>query len=633
LRLSISRKLAGTFAVIFILMIAAACFSFYKLRQLAAAQQRVTEERLPVFATTYDLRVASQRSATVLRGYALFQDDAQQRESLKKDWQDTWNRLNADMSKIDKFAQSFRREEDVRRVKLLSEKLAAFHGVQQQIMEIIDSQEAGSIEHASEILKGSATALGNDITQIGRDVCKTAEEAMKRAVEEMNASRVGTEWALVISTVFAVLAGIAFSSVVSRKLSRPLADVAARAKAIATGDLSGGELPVLSRDEMGELTASMNEMQQQLRKLLRQVEANAGMLASATEEITAASVQAAQGASAQSDQTNQIATAMQEMSSTVVEVSGNSSRAADATHKAAELAREGGEIVEHALASMRSLAASMTAMAGKLQELGKSSDKIGNVVKLIDEIADQTNLLALNAAIEAARAGEQGRGFAVVADEVRKLAERTTKATKEIAGMIGDVQRETKTAVESMQAGTRQVDNGVEITAQAGNSLAEIITAAQQAGDMVAQIATATTEQSSTTDEIKSTVEKIAQVTRESTAGTQQSAKACQELSSLTSELQKLVSRFKLEGSHTSAVSFVPRSTPVKNGALPRSDGNWSQPWRGAEKQVPSQRSGQVFRGGRNRAAPQDDAILKTSSGAVAAYGNRRYRPKASLPS
>jgi methyl-accepting chemotaxis protein len=308
----------------------------------------------------------------------------------------------------------------------------------------------------------------------------------------------------------------------------------------------------------------MNEMQQQLRELLRQVEANAGMLASATEEITAASVQAAQGASAQSDQTNQIATAMQEMSSTVVEVSGNSSRAADATHKAAELAREGGEIVEHALASMRSLAASMTAMAGKLQELGKSSDKIGNVVKLIDEIADQTNLLALNAAIEAARAGEQGRGFAVVADEVRKLAERTTKATKEIAGMIGDVQRETKTAVESMQAGTRQVDNGVEITAQAGNSLAEIITAAQQAGDMVAQIATATTEQSGTTDEIKSTVERIAQVTRESTAGTQQSAKACQELSSLTVELQKLVGRFKLESGHTPAVSRVRGSTPVK---------------------------------------------------------------------
>jgi methyl-accepting chemotaxis protein len=502
----------------------------------------------------------------------LFHDDAQERERLKRDLQDTWNRLNKDIAEIDKFAQSFHTEEDLGRVKLLHEKLAAFHEVQQQALNLIDSQGTGNTERVLAILKGPATALGADITNLGRDVCKSAENAMKTAVEEMNTARVATESALLISSLIAVLTGTALGLAVSRKLSRALVAVAARAKAIAAGDLSGGEIAVLTRDEMGDLTAAVNEMQSQLRELLRKIEGDARTLAGATDEISAASTQAAQGAGAQSEQIGHIATAMQEMSSTVVEISGSSGRAADAAQKAAHLARQGGGIVEQALASMRSLAESITAMTGKLDELGKSSDRIGNVVKLIDDIADQTNLLALNAAIEAARAGEQGRGFAVVADEVRKLAERTTKATKEIAGMIGEVQVETKTAVEGMQAGTQQIQTGLDITAQAGSSLSEIITAAQQAGDMVTQIATAITEQSSASEEIRSSVELIARITRESTAGAEQSAKASQDLSGLALELQRLVSRFKLDQNESRTAPLAARQVAgrIRRPALPR---------------------------------------------------------------
>jgi methyl-accepting chemotaxis protein len=569
MHLSIGKKLAATFVVIFSLMVGAACFSFFKLRQLAAAQEQVTERRLPVFATTFDLRVASQRSATVLRGYALFHDDGKQREALKRDWQDTWVRLNADMTKINKFAQTFHNKEDVSRVQLLNEKLAAFYGVQLQALDLMGRQEKGNEERAVEILKGPATSLGADITNIGRDVCRAAEETMRHAVEQMNEARSATELALVISTLGAVIVGSFLSVVVSRRLALRLAAVAARAKAIAMGDLSGCELAIFSHDEVGRLTAAVNEMQDNLRELLRRIEGNAQSVANASGEISSASAQTAQGASTQSDQATQIATAMQEMSSTVVEVSSNSARAADATRQAGQLARQGGEIVDQALASMRSLADFMNATARKLDELDKSSDKIGNVIKLIDEIADQTNLLALNAAIEAARAGEQGRGFAVVADEVRKLAERTTKATKEIAEMIAAVQSETRTAVDSMRTGTKQIDVGVRITGQAGNSLAEIITAAQQAGDMVAQIATATTQQTSTTEQIKSTVESIAKITRESAAGAQQSAGACQNLANLASELQELVNQFKLEQDSAIATAGAPSAGSHRRPAKP----------------------------------------------------------------
>jgi methyl-accepting chemotaxis protein len=184
--------------------------------------------------------------------------------------------------------------------------------------------------------------------------------------------------------------------------------------------------------------------------------------------------------------------------------------------------------------------------ASTVRELGNSSNQIGEIIQVIDDIADQTNLLALNAAIEAARAGEQGRGFAVVADEVRKLAERTTKATKEIAAMIKRIQEDTGNAVQSIESGTKEVETGKDLAKKAIEALDEIIGSTNSTIDAVNQVAAASEEQSSAAEQISKSIEGISSVTQESAAGTQQIARAAEDLNKLTYNLQELISRFTI---------------------------------------------------------------------------------------
>ncbi len=364
------------------------------------------------------------------------------------------------------------------------------------------------------------------------------------AIEEAVARQ--TRVTLVSTLVlFVAVLGLAFLLV--RNIGVRLSSVRDRAKLIAQGDLSGAPLGSSTRDELGDLAAGVNEMQKNLQQMIATVSLSAERIAAAGEELSATSAQQVQGAETQNDQSQQVASAMHEMSATVNEVSENATRASEASREAAEIARRGGEIVGETLTEMRAIAASVVQTAETLRDLSESSMRIGKSIGVIENIANQTNLLAFNAAIEAARAGEQGRGFAVVADEVRKLADHTTKATQEIGVVVRDIQARTEKAAEVMQLGTRQVELGVESTTEAGAKLQEIIEASSRVGDMVALIATAATEQASASEEINFNIVQIAKITEETSIGAKEAAKAVHGLATLATQLHALVSKFKLE--------------------------------------------------------------------------------------
>ena len=326
----------------------------------------------------------------------------------------------------------------------------------------------------------------------------------------------------------------------------PIQESAKVLETFATGDFTD-RITTQYKGDHQLIVNSLNKMGESISNVLNQVKEAVQATASAANQISSSTEEMAAGAQEQSSQATEVAGAVEQMTKTIYETTKNTGQATEASKNAGKSAKEGGLVVEETIRGMNRIAEVVKQSAATVQELGKSSDQIGEIIQVIDDIADQTNLLALNAAIEAARAGEQGRGFAVVADEVRKLAERTTKATKEIATMIKQIQKDTSGAVESMQQGTEEVESGKALAEKAGTSLQEIIHGAQQVVDIVTQVAAASEEQSSAAEQISKNIESISSVTQESASGIQQIAHASEDLNRLTLNLQELVARFKVD--------------------------------------------------------------------------------------
>lgn len=371
---------------------------------------------------------------------------------------------------------------------------------------------------------------------------------VKDAADNYAKDAAGYHTAFTLMITLSIVAALFMSGIgllIASSISRPLKMVYDTLSLVASGDLTARS-PIKTRDEMGMLAGEVNVMAEKLQQTMSQVVQSSMQVAAAAGQLNSTAERIATGAEEVAAQTGTVATASEEMAATSMSIAQSCHQAANGSEQANSTARTGAVVVEQTVAVMERIAGRVTSSAKTVAGLGARSDQIGEIIGTIEDIADQTNLLALNAAIEAARAGEQGRGFAVVADEVRALAERTTKATREIAEMIKAIQSETKGAVEAMEQGVGEVESGTREAAKSGEALREILEQISAVTMQVNQIATAAEEQTATTGEITGNIQQITEVVHDTSRGAHESATAAGQLAGLAEDLRTLVGQFRL---------------------------------------------------------------------------------------
>lgn len=371
----------------------------------------------------------------------------------------------------------------------------------------------------------------------------TTKEAFA-ANEDLSNTLMFTSMAIV---AFMVLLATVLGSMFSLRLARPLGKLEKAIQHVEYESDLTSQIPVSRITEFGNIANLMNSMLDTFKRSMKKVSSSTAMLTNASEELSMITQETSSGIAQQFNEIDQVATAINEMTATVQEVANNAGEAANAAATADEHANHGRQVVESTINSIDTLAKQNERIAGTIVSLNSKSESIGAVMDVIKGIAEQTNLLALNAAIEAARAGEQGRGFAVVADEVRSLASRTQDSAGEIESMISELQSEMKQAVNEMDSSKELTKSSVDSAASAGEALTTITESIQKISEMNTTIAGAAEEQSAVTDEINSNIEKIRDISEKTTSGSEQTTASSAELSQLASELQQLVTQFKIE--------------------------------------------------------------------------------------
>ncbi|AMK30824.1 methyl-accepting chemotaxis protein [Pseudomonas mosselii] len=535
--MKIGKRATSLFTLLAGLVLTMGLVTLYETRQMSDATDEIRGNWLPALIALNEIggTLAQERAATLR---AALEEDTGENASI--------NLLNSIEEEIQQDLKDYEKTiSDAQDRSLFNALLTARQQYIQQQQLVLGNIDAGRMAEARRQISGplmlSADRMMDSMSALVAYNYTGAQTASRLSGAVSEQAFV----VIIIALLLIVLALIAIAVLFTRSVVSPLAEAVAVAERVATGDLTR-EIMVVGQDEPALLLHALRRMQQSLRDTIGKIAASSDRLASASEELHSVTEDTSRGLQQQSTEIDQAATAVNQMTSAVEEVASNAVSTAEASQGADQTTREGRDQVNQALASIQHLVDDVTGTAEEIEQLANSANDITRVLDVIGSIAGQTNLLALNAAIEAARAGEAGRGFAVVADEVRALAHRTQQSTAEIEQMIGGIQSGTERAVSAMHSSQGRASGTLEVAQAAGQALELIARTIASINQRNLVIASATEQQAQVAREVDRNLVNIRDLALQTTTGANQTSASAQDLSQLALELNGLVAQFKV---------------------------------------------------------------------------------------
>ncbi|MEK4342548.1 methyl-accepting chemotaxis protein [Brevibacillus sp. FSL L8-0710] len=564
MRTTIGTKLIAGFVSVALLLAVTAGVAYYYFDKVNDSYSDLVGRRAVILSSALKIQVLTIKQSNSLRGY-LMTADSQFLNSLQADDEQLRGIIRETESLI-------HRQEDKETVDTFMRLYDQYQKEAQELLQMVKQKEDGSklMESYMKEILPLASQLEPTIEQIvtgQQELMAEGSLVNQRTVSGATASLVGfSAGALILSILIGYL--------ISRLISKPIRQIAALAEQVATGDLTREDLHVKNRDEIGDLAHSFNRMAGNLRDLIRQINVSAEGVAASSEELSASAEQTSRASEAiscgiqevvvtaekQARSVEESVAAMDQMAMGIQHIADQTEATSSLSVQAAQKSEEGNRTIQRAVKQMDSLDATIGHLAKAVQEMDAHSMQVGKIVGVISEIAAQTNLLALNAAIEAARAGEHGRGFAVVADEVRKLAEESARSADQITGLIGSMQQNTKQTVEKMQQGITEVEEGIQTVNMAGDQFGEIKQFIEQVTERIQAISAAIKQISASSEHVTQTAHMIGEgaktvaassqtvsgASEEQLAGVEEVSSSAASLAKMAEELRSLVASFRV---------------------------------------------------------------------------------------
>ncbi|WP_232223884.1 methyl-accepting chemotaxis protein [Anoxybacteroides tepidamans] len=561
--MTVRKKMYAGFSAVLAILAIIVAVAYYELKVIDSSYSKLIDRNVQELLSVQKLEIAIKKEQASLRGYLITGDDTSLTNFDKA--HDEYGQLSNQLN------QTVVRNEAKELLSQLNQLETEFYQFGKELMQL---KQQNNVQQYTNLV----ATKGRELMKQFDDTADKLTSLEQRLLDQSNhANSLKSEsvqrW-MVIYGLIAMVVGVIVAWYISRMISRPVVALSKAAQQIAAGDLTGDAIRIKNRDEIGELARSFNEMAENLREVIRQVALNAEQVAASSEQLTASAEQTSKateqitvtmqdvalGVEKQSQNVEETSQTIHEMSQGIHHIANRTQNVAEIAGATSEKALEGSSIIRTAVDQMNSINETVTRLADVIKGLGERSNQIGQIIEVITGIAEQTNLLALNAAIEAARAGEQGRGFAVVADEVRKLAEQSAQSAQQISTLIAGIQQETNAAVQSMAMATSETSSGISAIRTAGLSFKEIKDSVQQLAAQIQEVSSAVQQMSAGADQIVQSMQLMSQVAESAAAGTQEVSAATEEqlasmqeisasataLSTMAENLQHLIRKFKV---------------------------------------------------------------------------------------